>query len=72
MDNGYFSPEPLEANEFKALMLRHGVTKTDLVKSGWFEEYEIANCIERRKAQNPSRALKRLFGLYAHFHGWGA
>ncbi|ANV90887.1 hypothetical protein [Picosynechococcus sp. PCC 8807] len=72
MDNGYFSPEPLEANEFKALMLQHGITKTDLVKSGWFEEYEIANCIERRKAQNPSRALKRLFGLYAHFHGWGA
>jgi hypothetical protein len=70
MDKNNFIPQPLEANEFKQLMLKNGVTKTDLVKSGWFEPYEIANCLERKEPRNPSKALKRLFGIYAQTHGW--
>lgn len=70
MDKAYFIPQPLEPEEFKQLMLKNGVTKTELVESGWFEEYEIANCIERKKANNPSRSLRKLFGAYAHVRGW--
>jgi NOL1/NOP2/fmu family ribosome biogenesis protein len=70
MDRNYYIPVAIEPVEFKNLMLRHGITKTDLVKSGWFEEYEIANCLERSTPRKATKALQKLFGIFAHERGW--
>lgn len=70
MNTQDYSPILLDAAEFKRLMLVNNIGKSELVKSGWFEEYEIANCIERRQARKPSKALQRLFGFYAQLQGW--